>query len=86
MRKNPIFKSLAFVGAWMVADTLICITSLVGARVLTAILSSIVLVSMCLVLGYMYSKFERFVPLAEETPMGEEMAEPVITDKDLESL
>lgn len=86
MRKNPMFKSLAFVGAWFVMDALICITSLLGAKVLTAILSAMVLVSMCFVLGYMYSKFERSMPLCEKKAVGEELAEPIILDKDLETL
>lgn len=86
MRKNPMFKSLAFVGAWFVMDALICITSLLGAKVLTAILSAMVLVSMCFVLGYMYSKFERSIPVCQKKPLGDEAVEPIILDKDLETL
>jgi hypothetical protein len=86
MRKNPMFKSLAFVGAWFAVDALICITSVAGWRVLTAILSAIMLVSMCFVFGYMYSQFERSMPLCQEKPIGDELAEPVILDKDLEAL
>ena len=87
MRKNPMFKSLAFVGAWFVLDALICITSVTGLRVLTAILSAIMLVSMCFVFGYMYSQFERNMPVGKaETGDDGLLAEPVILDKDLEAL
>lgn len=86
MRKNPMFKSLAFVGAWFAMSGLICITSVVGWQIVSAVLSAIMLVSMCFVFGYMYSQFERSVPPTEEKPSGDEFVDGVILDKDLQTL
>ena len=54
MRNRPILKGLAFVGTWCFGEAMIYVASVAGCRVLTAILSVVMLMAMCLVFGDIY--------------------------------
>jgi hypothetical protein len=90
MWRNPIFKSLVFVGVWFVLGALTCVASVVGARGMAVALSTVLLFSLCLVGGYLYSKFEQFCVsegAKADNHTGEKtVCDPIVVDKDLETL
>lgn len=60
MRNNPYFRSLSFVGAFLVISMAICVANIVKLNIFAMILSLLLIVSMCVVIGYIYANFERW--------------------------
>ena len=86
MWKKPTFKSLVFVGVWFVLGALTCVASVIEMRAAAVALSTVLLFSLCLVGGYLYSKFEQSFAIEQSEDKGEALEQYMVTDKDLESL
>lgn len=60
MRENPNFKNLALVLAVLALSALIFISDIICGNIFGATISMVLIVEMCFVLGYIYSKFEKW--------------------------
>lgn len=60
MKKNPSFKTLAFVISILCMSALVLISDIVYGNLFGVTMCLALIVTLCFVLGYVYSKFEKW--------------------------